>query len=191
MAGLQPRSCNASMASILQHPCLFTARPSVPYRLQYHSRLNARQRCQRVRNAFSSPSGDFEFHTPTSHSTRCTSSKGKDCHAQGHSFVAPVSLVDRIVGALKQIGLAALVMLFGLSTAMTAHARYAVITALQQSTGNTLLKSGLLAVAYPCPQILLQNRCHKTPCGTARQYLQKLGSLSLLILDGHVTLESS
>ncbi len=128
MAGVQPRCCNVSIANVLQHTCLFTARPSVQYRLKHHRRFVARQRCKVVRSAVSSAWGDCESDASNTHSRRPSVHSGEQGHAECNSSTTKGSLVDRILLALRQIGLAALAMLFGLSTAMSAHARYRLIT---------------------------------------------------------------
>lgn len=127
MAGVQSRCCNASMANMLQHTCLFTARPCVQYRLKHHKRLIARPRCKVVRSAVSSDWGDCESDASNTHSRRPSVYSGKQGHAECNSSATKGSLIDRILLALRQIGLAALAVLFVLSTAMSAHARYTVI----------------------------------------------------------------
>lgn len=130
MAGVQPRCCNVSMASVLQHTCLFTARPRTQYRLKHYRRLVARQRCTVVTNAVSSAWGDYKSDPSNTHSRRPSVDSGKQGHPECNSSTTKGSLVDRILLALRQIGLAALAVLFGLSTAMSAHARYTVITSI-------------------------------------------------------------
>ncbi|KAL0023671.1 hypothetical protein WJX77_011852 [Trebouxia sp. C0004] len=110
------------MANVLQHTCLFTARPRVQYRLKHHRRFVARQRCTVVRNAVSSAWGDCESDASNTHSRRPSVYSGKQGHAENNSSATKGSLVDRIFLALRQVGLAALAVLFGLSTAMSAHA---------------------------------------------------------------------
>ncbi|DBA75980.1 TPA: hypothetical protein ACH3X2_008914 [Trebouxia sp. C0005] len=122
MAGVQPRCCNVSMASVLQHTCLFTARPRTQYRLKHYRRLVARQRCTVVTNAVSSAWGDYKSDPSNTHSRRPSVDSGKQGHPECNSSTTKGSLVDRILLALRQIGLAALAVLFGLSTAMSAHA---------------------------------------------------------------------
>lgn len=128
MAGVQPRCCNASMANVLQHTCLFTARPCVQYRLKHRRKLVARQRCKVVNSAVSSAWGDCDSDSSNTHSRRFSVHSGKQGHAECNSSTTKGSLIDRILLALKQIGLAALAVLLGLSTALSAHARYTVIT---------------------------------------------------------------
>ena len=136
MAGLQPRCCNVSMASVLQHTCLFTARPCVQYRLNHHRKLVARQRCKVITSAVNRAWGDCESDASNTHSRRPNVHSGRQGHAECTSSSTKGSLVDRILLALRQIGLAALAVLFGLSTAMSAHARYTVITSVTKYCTN-------------------------------------------------------
>ena len=128
MAGVQRRCCNVSMANVLQHTCLFTVRPRMQYRLKHHRTLVARQRCKVVTSAFSSAWGECESDASNTHSRRPNVHSSKQGPAECNSSTTKGSLVDRILLALRQIGLSALAVLFGLSTAMSAHARYIVFT---------------------------------------------------------------
>ena len=134
MAGVQPRCCHGSMANVLQHTCLFTARPCVQYRLKHHRRFAARQRCKVVRSAVSSTWGDCEPDASKTHSRRPSVRPGKQGHAECNSSTTKGSLVDRILLALRQIGLAALAVLLGLSSAMSAHARYVITSVTKHCT---------------------------------------------------------
>lgn len=126
MTGLEPRCYNVSMASILQHPCLFKARPCVQLRLRHYSRLAERRPSRHVRSAMGRD-GDYESCRPHRDSTRSHSRASRQYYAEQNSFTPQTPLVHKILNALKQIGLAALVVLFGLSRAVVAHARYAAV----------------------------------------------------------------
>ena len=119
MAGSSSR--NVNMTCMLQHPCLFKARPCVQLRLKHYSRLGATRRCRPTR-AVSSGSGMFEPHKPQHFSRRFHSERSMHSAEQDTS-TEQKPLIFRLLDTFRQVSLAALVILLGLGRALSAHAR--------------------------------------------------------------------
>lgn len=122
MAASMLRSCNASMACVLGQPCFFKARPCVQLRLKHYSRLAARRPCRPTKGIQSHDGGMFEPHKPQQHSNR------SHAPVNGHSAEQDSSEeqkppILRLLHAFRQVSLAAMIILLGLSRAVSAHAR--------------------------------------------------------------------
>lgn len=153
MAGLVPSSCNVNMTCVLQHPCLFKARPCVQLRLKHYSRLGARRRCRPTR-AISNDGGMFEPHKPRHfsgrlHSGRNSRSAEQDTSTEQKPFIL------KLLDTMRQVSLAALVILLGLGRALSAHARSAFLKAVHlffcsnQSSFNLIMPISRCSVASP------------------------------------------
>ncbi|KAL3153794.1 hypothetical protein ABBQ32_013378 [Trebouxia sp. C0010 RCD-2024] len=121
MAASMLRSCNASMACVLGQPCFFKARPCVQLRLKHYSRLAARRPCRPTKGIQSHDGGMFEPHKPQQHSNR------SHAPVNGHSAEQDSSEeqkppILRLLHAFRQVSLAAMIILLGLSRAVSAHA---------------------------------------------------------------------
>ena len=153
MAGLVPSSCSVNMTCVLQHPCLFKARPCVQLRLKHYSRLGARRRCRPTR-AISNDGGMFEPHKPRHfsgrlHSGRNSRSAEQDASTEQKPFIL------KLLDTMRQVSLAALVILLGLGRALSAHARSAFLKAVHlffcssQSSFNLIMPVSYCSVASP------------------------------------------